>query len=174
MRKFCYFFLVIFSGDVLSNNAQGMIEAYVHVKCVSATTETLVVLENKTPYKLFVNDNRALTDENFNPSNLILWDMEKYIAAYSNSGNNIMGMSFSLDNRNFNIRAGKLHFEPFEKKYWIVKGVERYFKFDSDKLYAFSLTGLTLDFIHEDKHVETVVFSSNMALIPESCSKAGR
>ena len=170
MRLISSFVFLFFSGNAFASNIQAMIDAFVHVKCVSGVTQTLLVLENKTPYKIQVDKNQAISDENINPSNFAIWDMEKYIQAASAPGKIIDEMSSHLNSHRFSMKPGELHFKPFEKKFWISQGIEKYHKLKKGRLYAISIGGLTLTVVHDDKHEETVVLSSNMALIPQECS----
>ncbi len=170
MRFIGSLFFLFYSGNALASNLQEMIDAFVHVKCVSGTTQTLLVLENKTPYKLRIDKNGAISDDNINPSNFAIWDMEKFIEAASTPGKVVDEMSSHLNSHQFSMKPGELHFKPFEKKFWIYQGIEKYHKFKKDRPYAISIGGLTLTAVHEDKYEETVVISSNMALIPKECT----
>lgn len=169
--RFIGVFLLLFScGNAFANNMQAMIDAFVHVKCVSGITQTLLVLENKTPYKLSIGENQTVSDENINPSSFVIWDMDKYSQAISTPGKIVDGMSSHLNGHKFSMEPGKLNFKPFEKKFWVYKGIEKYHKLKKDRLFAVSISGLTLNVVHEDKYEETVVLSSNMALIPRQCT----
>lgn len=164
------FLFLIFSTNVHANNLQSMIDAFVHVKCVSGVTQTLLVLENKTPYKLHIDKNQAISDDDINPSNFAIWDMEKFIESTSTPGKVDGELLSTLNGHQFPMKPGELNFKPFEKKFWVYKGIENYHKFKKDRLYAISIGGLTLTAVHEDKYEEIVVLSSNMALIPKQCT----
>ena len=173
MRFIGSLLFLFFSANALASNLQAMIDAFVHVKCVSGTTQTLLVLENKTPYKLRIDKNGAISDEHINPSNFTIWDMEKFIEAASTHGKVVDEMSSRLNSHRFSMKHGELHFKPFEKKFWIYHGIEKYHKFKKGRDYAISISGLTLTAVHEDNYEETVVLSSNMALIPKECTSGG-
>ena len=170
MRFIGLLLVLFFSANAVASNLQEMIDAFVHVKCVSGVTQTLLVLENKTPYKLRIDKNGAISEGNINPSNFAIWDMEKYSQVVSTPGKVDDEMLSTLNSHRFSMKPGELHFKPFEKKFWIYHGVEKYHKFKKDRLYAISIGGLTLTAVHEDKYEETVVLSSNMALIPKECT----
>lgn len=170
MRFISSCLFLFLSGNAFASNIHAMIDAFIHVKCVSGTTQTLLVLENKTPYKLRIDKNQAISDENVNPSNFTVWDMEKYIEATSTPGKVVDEMSSHLNSHRFPMKLGELHFKQFEKKFWIYQGIEKYHKFKKGRLYAISIGGLTLTVVHDDKFEETVVLSSNMALIPKECT----
>lgn len=171
MRSISPILFLFLSGNTFASNIHPMIDSFMHVKCMSGVTQTLLVLENKTPYKLRVDKNHAISDTNVNPSNFAVWDMEKYNEAALIPGRIVNGMSSHLDSHRFSMKPGELHFKPFEKKFWIFQGIEKYHKLKKGRLYAISIGGLTLTVVHDDKYEETVVLSSNMALIPNECTK---
>ncbi|ALZ75264.1 hypothetical protein [Rheinheimera sp. F8] len=117
-----------------------------------------------------IDENQAISDENINPSSFVVWDMEKFIEAASTPGKVVDGMSSHLNSHRFSMKPGELHFKPFEKKFWIYQGIEKYHKFKKDRDYAISISGLPFNVMHEDKYEEIAVLSSNMALIPKECT----
>ena len=166
MRLITFLILTISSQLLSSAEMKGVVSAFVHVKCRGEILETLIVLENNSPYKLTVLENERINSKKVHPNIFSVYDALK-LKSYKLGTSNSKGVKIEGEYKNISpVKPQRFTFEPFEKRYWIYPSLKKHFKLNYDTEYLLKASDLVLHIEFEDGDSEYVFVHSNSLIIP--------
>lgn len=174
MKIFMLLILVVFTNAISADELKGVLSAFIHAKCKNGEVEALLVLENNTPYKIDVLENGQISETQIYPDMFSIYDAEKLNAYKSGSGDSRDVLLKASYEANYRVKPQLFHFEPFEKKAWVYKNLDKHYKLMSGRDYVMKVVGIGLNIRFDDGVIEYAVLGSNSFIVPSICYTKSR
>lgn len=162
---------LFFSTEVLSESLEGLVSAFVHLRCSEDKQNALLVLENNSPYTLVVKANKQINRKSVHPNIFSIFDADRLNNYKSGKGTSKDIIVDTLHDNFPKFKSESFELLPFEKVSWFLGDFLSYYQLNKERNYLLKVSGLGLDVLFDNGDSEYVVVSSNYHLVQRSCYK---
>lgn len=155
-----------------SEESQSMISAFVHIKCEQEGMALLLVLENKTPYEITISKNVVINENELHPNVFSIMDVELLHLFKKGGANGVSPMLKPFNSDKLRIVQAEFQLGAFGKKFWIYRGIEKYYSFYSEKNYIITAGTFVVPVKYKDGFQERVLVRSKSVIIPDACMQS--